>query len=176
MPDLKGRIALKFPAMALLFIFLVPCMPVNYIQIDDSENIIAASPVLGGSAFTTEYIHSVQLTPVIDEYRILQGKIWGWEERVQSHNAGLPYDAPQRGRFIVDSPWMIIRGGGVNTDRIAYRIGTSALGKNKWRLAPFDEIKAYEEFPSKRVFITSDIRMLRLAQIIGFQTADLNKQ
>lgn len=172
---------IKLFTAAAVFVVLVPNIPVDYIGITDassSETVVAASPMIGGNAFTTEYIHSVQLTPVIDEYRILQGRIWGWEERVQSHNAGLPFDAPKRGRFVMDPPWMIVRGDGINTDRIAYRVGTADLGNNKWFLPPFEEIKAYERFPSKRVFITSGIRRLASAPVIGLslQAEDVNKK
>jgi len=63
-------------------------------------DIIFESPTALGHEFTTRYIHSVELTPVEDEYRILGGKLWTWEERVRSTNAGLPFDRPEHGRFI----------------------------------------------------------------------------
>lgn len=88
----------------------------------------AAAPL--GRGYETRIIHSVQLTPVVDRYRILEGRIWGWQELVLSHNAGLPYARPERGRFGYQAPWMLVEGGGASWSEVRYRVGTGRLGKN----------------------------------------------
>ena len=155
--------------------FLYPRLPVNYLEIAGKGGVLFAAPLSSGSPFITEYIHSVQLTPVVDEYRIVQGKIWIWEERVQSHNAGLPFAPPDNGRFIVDAPWMIVQGGRRFERRMVYRVGTEELGRNIWRLPPFEDIEAYEKFPSKRVFFETSIKKLSEAPLIGWQSKDSSR-
>ena len=139
---------------------LLPNLPVNYFRITRGNEMILAAPMANGSSFKTTYIHSLQLTPVIDEYRISGGKIWTWEERVQSHNAGLPFEAPSPGRFIMDPPWMIVQGGRRTFEQIVYRVGTEELGQNIWQLDFSPEIKAYELYPSSRVAIGASIEAL----------------
>ena len=89
----------------------------------------AAMPL--GSRFGTRIIHSVQLTPVIDIYRVQQGEIWGWREAIRSHNAGLPSQTPEKGRFYHSGDWMILEGAGYSWPRIFYRVGSEALGRNQ---------------------------------------------
>ena len=138
----------------------------------NTDKLIAASPIPNAASFGSSYIHSVQLTPVVDDYRISGGRIRSWEERVMSHNAGLPFDAPRHGRFIVDSPWLIVRGGRMDLGVIAYRVGNEEFGKNRWRLPPFREIEAYKKYPSQRVFISAEIRKLKDAEVVGLAAFD----
>lgn len=94
----------------LLFIALAGWR-VDYIKILDTEkNVIFSAPTALRHTFTTRYIHSVELTPVEDEYRIIAGRLWTWEERVRSTNAGLPFDRPENGRFIESGNWMVFQG------------------------------------------------------------------
>ena len=158
----------RFFLAALCLLFFIPCMNVNYLSIRHGEEVLCAAPVSFGAPFETSYVHSVQLTPVIDEYRILGGRIWSWEERVQSHNAGLPFDAPQHGRFLVKSPWMIVQGGRVATTNIPYRVGTDSLGQNRWSLPPFAELLAYEAYPRYRVDIGISTERLFRAKVTGW--------
>ncbi len=159
----------RFVLAVLCLAVFIPCMNVNYLAIRRGEELQLAAPISFGAPFETSYIHSVQLTPVIDEYRILGGQIWSWEERVQSHNAGLPFSAPEHGRFLVRSPWMIVQGGRVATTHIPYRVGTDTLGQNRWRLPPFEEIRAYEAYPRERVDIVVSVEKLFRAKVIGWQ-------
>lgn len=152
-----------------LAIFLL-CLNVNCLEIRHGDDLLLASPISFGAPFTTSYIHSVQLTPVIDEYRILGGRIWSWEERVQSHNAGLPFDAPAHGRFIVKAPWMIVQGGRIAAKNIAYRVGTESLGRNRWSLPPFEEFPAFEAYPGRRVDIAVSVKKLFRASVRGWRT------
>ena len=146
---------------------LYPGLPVNYFMITAQGKLVLAAPMPNAASFSSSYIHSVQLTPVIDDYRISGGRIWSWEERVMSHNAGLPFEAPEHGRFIVDSPWLIVQGGRQDFGVIAYRVGNDKFGRNTWRIPPFQEIEAYEKYPSQRVFISSEIRKLKDAEVAG---------
>jgi hypothetical protein len=148
---------------------LVPNVPVNCLEIVGRDGVLFSAPLPNGAAFVTSYIHSVQLTPVIDEYRILQGRIWTWEERVQSHNAGLPFAAPKHGRFIMAPPWMVVQGGRRAEQTIAYRVGTEKLGRNTWALPPFTETAAYARFPSERVFFRASIKRLSEVPVKGWE-------
>lgn len=159
----------KFLFIAICLTIFLPTARVNYFRVETQDRTLFAAPVGLGVPFTTEYIHSVQLTPVIDEYRITGGRIWSWEERVQSHNAGLPFDAPEHGRFIVDSPWMIVQGGRIATGRIAYRVGTEEFGRNTWDIPPFGEVEIYKKYPGTRVYIESSIERLYSAKFIDWQ-------
>lgn len=169
---LKRKIS--FPAVRTVVALLAATLalylwPVNYLRIvtaDSEQRTVLASPAAGGDSFVTGYIHSLQLSPVIDEYRIVGGALWSWEERVQSHNAGLPFEAPEHGSFVVAPPWMIVRGGRRRFDSIIHRVGDRQFGQNTWRLAPLDEIAIYELYPGKRMSIGVSIEALGQARLI----------
>jgi hypothetical protein len=144
-------------ALALLAVFL---HPVDALMIrhapssagDKSPGPLFAAGAPLGRQFTTEYLHSVQLTPVQDIYRIVNGRIWSWQERVQSHNAGLPFSRPPFGRFRMDHPWMVIEGGRQSWREIHLRVGNAELGRNlfTWgRESP--PIELYKRFPGRRL-------------------------
>ncbi|MDR0379311.1 MAG: DUF1850 domain-containing protein [Candidatus Accumulibacter sp.] len=111
---------------------------------------VAIAPL--GQEFSTEYIHSVQRTPVRDIYRIVGERIWSWQERVQSHNAGLPFARPPSGRFYAAPPWMIFEGGRQAWESIFLRVGNAELGRNLFSYgteAP--HVALYERFPGRRL-------------------------
>ena len=164
------RAAFAFLCGALLLAEL----PVNYITIT-GDGVNLASAVPNGASFTTAYVHSVEKTPVIDMYRIIGGKIWIWEERVRSHNAGLPFSAPESGSFFMDSGWMTVRGGRCSMERIAYRIGNAEIGRNIWNLPPY-VVSAYERYPSRRAFIEMSVRKFRDAPLIGWQEEGIRQR
>lgn len=146
-----------------IFILLLACLtllgaitvwPVDFMEIRSGDTRILAMPMHSGQKFITRYIHSVQLTPVEDEYHIVGGRIWGWEERVQSHNAGLPFEAPPNGRFIMDPPWMRFQGGRHSWSELIYRVGNDTFGKNEWVFPPSPPIAIYRLHPGKRMTIT----------------------
>lgn len=93
--------------------------------------VLARYPAPPGFEYRTRILHSVQLTPVEDRYRVVQGRIYGWQERTMSHNAGLPSLRPVRGRFYLESPWMIYEGTGDSFEQLFYRVGTEYLGRNE---------------------------------------------
>ena len=109
-----------------------------------------------GREFWTQYLHSVQLTPVVDCYRIVNGRIWSWREYTQSHNAGLPSQKPAFGRVIMDAPWMIVEGGRQSWEQIALRVGDAELGRNAFacgRGMPAVWTPLYESHAGKRLLI-----------------------
>ena len=59
-----------------------------------------------GDGFVLRFIHSVERTPVESEYRVLSGRIWQFEERIVSHNAGLPTEALPNAGFLMTREWM----------------------------------------------------------------------
>ncbi|GHU19277.1 hypothetical protein FACS189475_06200 [Betaproteobacteria bacterium] len=147
--------ALALPALLLhpvdaLLIRFAPSAVTSETSGHDAPLFAASAPL--GQEFATEYIHSVQLTPVQDSYRIVNGQIWSWQERVQSHNAGLPFARPPFGRFRMEPPWMVIEGGRQSWDDIFLRVGNSALGRNLFSYGAEETRTAlYESFPGKRL-------------------------
>jgi hypothetical protein len=120
---------------------------------------VAIAPL--GQEFSTEYIHSVQRTPVQDVYRIVGERIWSWQERVQSHNAGLPFARPPSGRFYTTPPWMIFEGGRQAWENIFLRVGNAELGRNLFSYgtkAPHAAL--YERFPGRRLQLRVERRPL----------------
>lgn len=120
-------------------------------DISVQDEIVYHGPVLLGRGVTNTIIHSVQLTPVIDEYRVQEGRIWAWREKILSHNAGLPSLKPERGRFAYDPPWMIVEGTGAAWESFVYRVGTEELGKNELCISPAPCRELWREMPGARL-------------------------
>ncbi|MDR2788328.1 MAG: DUF1850 domain-containing protein [Candidatus Accumulibacter sp.] len=156
--------ALALPALFLrpidaLTIRLAPSAATNEPSGRDTLLFMASAPL--GQEFLTEYIHSVQLTPVQDVYRIVDGRIWAWQERVQSHNAGLPFARPPFGRFRAAPPWMIFEGGRQSWESIVLRVGNAELGRNIFSYgAKAPRVALYERFPGKRLQLRVERRPL----------------
>ena len=132
---------------SVLFILLTPVRRVEFL--DSSGIAVLSFSVYQGESFSTEYIHSVQLCPVVDEYCVAAGSIWLKEERTQSTNAGLPTEAPRLGRFIHDAPWYRYIGGRRSFQSIRLRIGTDKIGINTLTLPNGEVVRLYERFPGK---------------------------
>lgn len=126
-------------------------------------------PAPVGAVFIAKYIHSVEKTPVEDEYRVTGGRIWVWEERVVSQNAGLPFIKPRNGRLIADGEWFRFRGGRSSMQTIFYRVGDNRTGRNV--LVFFSphpwEYEAFRLFPGKRLRLSVKITPLACAIIRG---------
>ncbi|MBN1332285.1 MAG: DUF1850 domain-containing protein [Synergistales bacterium] len=145
---LLKRLLISMILLASLFIFLAPVQ--NLVILQEKEDIFSL-PVRIGQKIKTGYIHSVQLTPVEDDYKVVDNLLWLWEERVISHNAGLPTEAPRNGTFFQDDQWMYIRGGRYNWPSFNLRVGNGLLGKNWLSLGKSDPNFLYETFPGKRL-------------------------
>jgi hypothetical protein len=116
-----------------------------------------------GREFWTYYLHSVQHTPVLDCYRVVNGRIWSWREYIQSHNAGLPFQKPAFGRFVMDAPWMIVEGGRQAWERLALRVGNAELGRNAFaygRGMPAAWRPLYESHAGQRLLLEVERRPL----------------
>jgi hypothetical protein len=156
----RWRLAFLLGALLLLTVLLhpidalvirpAPSAGVSETSAHGAPLFVAGAPL--GQAFATEYIHSVQLSPVEDIYRIVNRKIWSWQERVQSHNAGLPFARPPFGRFRMEPPWMVVEGGRQSWETIVLRVGNVELGRNVFSYgAKAPRVALYEGFPGKRL-------------------------
>jgi hypothetical protein len=145
-------------------------MPVNYFTITGRGRLLFSTPAPNGYSFATTYIHSLELTPVKDDYRFIGGKIWIWEEWTRSYNAGLPSVITPHSRFLMSPPWMITRGGRKSSNLIYYRVGTEKFGRNLWRLEPWEEINIFEKYPSYRMAFEATITPLGQTTLTGFDT------
>ena len=127
-------------------------------------------PAPGGFSFTTRFTHSVERMPVETEYRVSGGLIRQWEERVKSHNAGLPFRAARRSRFLTDGEWMRFRGGGVSFRQIRYRVGNGEHGRNVLILSG-REIELFSLYPDEILIIEAEERSPAGRAIVRFLTA-----
>lgn len=132
------------------------CSPVSVIALSEERGTWLRTPVPLGQRLVTGYIHSVQKTPVEDEYVVSDGWIWQWQERVKSHNAGLPTESPRNGSFSADSEWFVFRGGRMKWKTLMIRVGSERLGRNTLAFAPPLEDVSYELFtvlPERVLFL-----------------------
>jgi len=144
----------------MLFLFsgcvALLCSPVSVVALSEERGTWLRLPVPIGQRLVTSYIHSVQKTPVEDEYVVSDGWIWQWQERVKSHNAGLPVDSPRNGSFKTDPDWFVFRGGRMRWKTLLLRVGTERLGRNRIEFAPPWEDVSYELFrvlPERVLFL-----------------------
>ncbi|MDD4159442.1 MAG: DUF1850 domain-containing protein [Synergistaceae bacterium] len=161
-------------SLPVLFLTAAAGWRVDVFQMKDTDGrLIFQSPVSLGHKFTTRYIHSVELTPVEDEYKIAGGLLWTWEEKVRSTNAGLPFSKPRYGRFIDTGEWMIFQGGRMSWKEYYYRVGNKHIGRNQMTLEPFGRRNFYELFTGERLVI----RVLKMPLIYArlYRTEILQK-
>lgn len=155
--SMKKYAAAAFVAVVLplLFIIAVAGWRIDLFQICDcaSGKTLFSAPSAIGHTFTTRYIHSVELTPVEDEYKIVDGRLWAWEERVRSSNAGMPFSKPVNGRFISTPRWLIFQGSRVSWHEYYYRIGNKKFGLNQVLFEPFGRKNFYGIFAGKRLVV-----------------------
>jgi hypothetical protein len=140
-----GFCAAVFLAAVVLFLLSAPVRVVEFT--DEAGKVLLSFPVYLGNSFSTEYIHSVQLCPVIDEYYVAGDSIWLWEERTQSTNAGLPTEAPRLGRFVHDAPWYRYIGGRRAFKSIRLRVGDAEMGRNALVFPSGRRMALYETYP-----------------------------
>lgn len=133
----------------LLFVIALAGWYVDFLEIKDTDSLLYSAPLAHGQRLTTSYVHSVEKTDVEDDYRILNGKLWTWEERVRSSNAGMPSILPKYTRFINSGNGLIFRGGRIALDSLNLRIGNEKLGQNRAELVPFKKLDLYKILPGK---------------------------
>lgn len=118
---------------------------------DENGKKLLSFPLYLGDTFRTEYIHSVQLCPVVDIYQADKRRIWLWEERTQSTNAGLPTEAPPRGRFVHFPPWYRYIGGGRAFGSFHLRVGDEHVGRNILTLPSGRVLPLFGLHPGRRL-------------------------
>lgn len=145
--------ALALAAFLAAFAWPLETLEISVVSSGNTEEgeFFSRSSTLLGQDLTASIVHSVELTPVVDVYRVQEGRIWGWQEKTRSHNAGLPYSAPERGRFRFESPWLITEGGGLSWERVYYRVGTEELGRNVLCVFAKPCRKLWQEAPGKKL-------------------------
>ncbi|NLB83620.1 MAG: DUF1850 domain-containing protein [Synergistaceae bacterium] len=144
-PRIKKWITALFLLCIVVYFAVIP-FPALILR-DSSGTLLYKFYISPGDPFTLRFIHSVENTPVEDEYRGVGGRIRLWEERTVSHNAGLPTEAPRNGRFIMGPDWMHVRGGGQSLALLRYRVGNAHLGRNTLTFSKKNEISLFEKHP-----------------------------
>ncbi|NLL36515.1 MAG: DUF1850 domain-containing protein [Fretibacterium sp.] len=141
--------------LSALFLSLAALAPQVTLRGEDGEALQVFRLYLG-DFFETQYVHSVQLCPVVDRYYATRGTLWLWEERTQSTNAGLPTEAPFRGRFLRDGSWFRYVGGGRSFEEIALRVGDERWGLNTLTPPNGKTFKLFAAFPGRKILIRAD--------------------
>lgn len=130
---------------------------------------VFALPAANGYRFTTGYTHSVELTPVEDEYAAACGALWNWQERVKSSNAGMPSIVPEHGRYINTDEWLIFQGGRRPAERFYLRVGSEEFGRNWIELPPYGRAELYKIMPGVRLTVAAEKRPLALIFPAGLE-------
>lgn len=136
----------------------------NFLIFNGAGDLVLSATAANGNKFTTRYIHSVELTPIEDEYRIVDGKIWMWEERVRSSGAGLPSMRPKNGRFLASGGWLIYQGSRNPVSQYYYRIGNQYFGLNQADFAPFGRKDFYKIYTGEKLLVKVEAKSLFLAR------------
>lgn len=139
--------------VALLSFLYLFCAPVSVLEIAPSGGTFLRQIAPVGQPFVLRYIHSVELTPVEDEYSVSDGTFWQWEERVRSHNAGLPLEASKTGKFLTGKDWFRFRGGRQSFNVLFLRVGDGERGRNELDLVGSGRWELFKQFPGQRLEI-----------------------
>lgn len=146
--------------LSFFYVSFVP-MPCVSLRFEcEPLNIVKTASL--GTSWETRYVHSLELTEVEDLYVFVDKKIWLWEERVKSHNAGLPTETPRCGFFLSDSEWMRFFGGRFSAQGLTVRIGDEFLGRNQFRFPPGDWLSVFQLCPSSRCEVSMSCRPMVL--------------
>ncbi|HRV71918.1 MAG TPA: DUF1850 domain-containing protein [Thermovirgaceae bacterium] len=152
-------------------VLMAATYPVDVLGITEGDSVYYRRPVPVGFRFVSRYIHSVEKTPVEDDYRVVGGSIWSWEERVLSQNAGMPFVRPRNGRLIMDEDWMRFRGGRYSWEDLYVRIGDNRFGENEmFGHSPWTGyFRLFELLPSRRLLFSVRKDSLFLALLKGVE-------
>lgn len=165
----KPRKAVLCAAALILSAAAVAGWRVDELMLTDDRagRIVFSLPAPNGYRFTTGYTHSVELTPVEDEYAVAGGALWNWQERVKSSNAGMPSIAPEHGRYINTEEWLIFQGGRRPSKRFYLRVGNEKFGRNWIELPPYGRAELYKIVPGVRLAIAAEKKPLALISASG---------
>jgi len=94
----------------LIIIFSLSVFKVNLLQIIDYQKnkILWERKVTAGDTFNIKYLHSVTKTPVIEFFKIKDGKILLTGTEYESYGAGLPTEAHQ-GEYVIKEDKFFIK-------------------------------------------------------------------
>lgn len=143
----------------------LPGRPVDVLVVQPRQGTELRLPMPLGHAATTRYLHSVERTPVDDEYYIVGRRVWQWRTLTRSHNAGLPWQAPAQGRFITEGPWLVLEGGRRSWDDLRLRVGDENLGRNELTIGRAEPLALYKRFSGQPLRLSAD-RMPFLATLL----------
>ena len=131
--------------------------PMDALTLRDGDNgqIVLRAAMPPGRGFATAYIHSVQLSPVEDEYFAQDGLIRQWLSRGQGHNTALPDPAQARGRVYIDQPWIVFQGTTTPLADYVLRVGNEHFGRNHLRIGQGPWQPLYRTMPGKRLHIAA---------------------
>lgn len=160
-------------ALVGLSAFFLLCAPVPVLQIAPPGGNFLRQVAPVGQSFVLRYIHSVERTPVEDEYTVSNGTFWQWEERVRSHNAGLPLEPSETGKFFSGKDWFRFRGGRQSFEVLFLRVGDAERGKNELDVFGVGKWELYKRYPGERleIRVTESSLFDRLADKFSSSTA-----
>ncbi|MDO4952752.1 MAG: DUF1850 domain-containing protein [Synergistaceae bacterium] len=139
---------------SLIFTAALAGWRVDFLMISADGNSLCSLPAAQGQRLIAQYVHSVEKTDVEDEYVVTGGKLWTWEEKVKSSNAGMPSVLPKYMSFLNSGGKMIFRGGRLAHETLNLRIGNKTFGRNKLRIPPFETAELYKTLPGRRLELT----------------------
>lgn len=137
-------------------VVVILCSPVSIVALSEERGTWLRVPAPLGQMLVTSYVHSVQKTPVQDEYVLSGGWIWQWQEKSKSHNAGLPTEPPRNGSFRNETGWFVFRGGRMKWKTLVIRVGSNRIGLNRIGFAPpWDDVSydLFEVLPERIVYL-----------------------
>ena len=152
-----------FPAVFALLLMIPSVMfwPVDTLVIRDARgNVVLSARMPLGRSFETQYLHSVQLTPVEDLYFVRDGLIRQWQTRIQSQNAGLTSVALPESRFRLEQPWMIFEGALLSLSDFALRVGNTVIGQNYLRIGNGKWMPLFQAFSGERLYLETERKAL----------------
>ena len=133
----------------------LPGRPVETLLVGRQAGDVWRLPVPLGQTVVTRYIHSVEQTPVEDVYHPIGGVLYQWRTRSRSHNAGLPWKAPEHGRFLTEGEWLVLEGGLPPWEVIRLRVGNETFGRNTLKAGSSPWIALYTRFPGERLCLSA---------------------
>ena len=150
------------PSMGLVLLALLAALPSvlfwpvdTLIFRDDDGQVVIREAMPQGRGFATRFIHSLELSPVEDEYVVQDGLIRQWRSRIQTHNAGMPILTLARGRVYMAPPWFVFEGAIISLAGFPLRVGNESLGRNYLRIGRNPWQPLYRTFPDKRLHLAA---------------------
>jgi hypothetical protein len=147
------------PFAASLLVGALFFWPVRVFRLESSRA-RAGFPVPLGQILRSRFIHSVQLSPVEDDYIVTARGLWTLEERTRTFSAGLPTEAPRNGAFLVTREGYTVLDRR-RVDPLFYRVGNGRLGRNTltW-MPPGGAVPVFLLVPGARLTLGTELSPL----------------